>query len=49
VDVEGHDYEVLMSFMLDDTPVADLPLMIEFEAKSIAEKFPLAKARMELA
>ena len=33
IDVEGHDYDVLMSFVMDDTPVQDLPLMIEFEAK----------------
>jgi len=33
--------------MLEDTPVYEQPLMIEFEAKSIAKKFPLAKAHME--
>ena len=33
IDVEGHDYDVLMSFVMDDTPIQDLPLMIEFEAK----------------
>ena len=106
IDVEGHDYDVLMSFVLDDTPVqgaptdtfvllplrclatspinpsyhthprshtsthprihasthprinastnprnhrrADLPLMIEFEAKSIAQKFPAARERLQV-
>ena len=33
IDVEGHDYEVLMSFVLDSTPVSDLPLLIEFEVR----------------
>ena len=36
-----------MGFMLDETPVQDLPLLVEFEAKSIAKKFPAAKAHME--
>lgn len=36
-----------MSFLLDSTPIRELPLLVEFEAKSIAEKFPAAKARME--
>jgi Methyltransferase FkbM domain len=47
VDVEGHDYQVLMGFFLDSTPVADLPLMVEFEAKSIEKQFPEVKDRME--
>lgn len=36
-----------MSFLLDTVPTRELPLLVEFEAKSIAEKFPAAKARME--
>lgn len=35
VDVEGHDYDVLMGFLSDDVPKSDLPLLISFEAKSI--------------
>lgn len=31
IDVEGHDYLVLMGFLLDATPVTELPLLIEFE------------------
>jgi hypothetical protein len=47
IDVEGHDYEVLMSFLQPDTPLDQLPLLIDFEAKSIAKKFPMAQAAME--
>eukprot|EP01038_Epipyxis_sp_PR26KG_P004821 gene4821-6756_t len=47
IDVEGHDYEVLMSFMSEEVPQSELPLLIDFEAKSIAKKYPAAKARME--
>jgi FkbM family methyltransferase len=47
IDVEGHDYEVLMGFLLDEIPVQDLPLIIEFEAKSIAKKYSAAKEHME--
>eukprot|EP01031_Cornospumella_fuschlensis_P032060 gene32060-38769_t len=47
IDVEGHDYEVLMGFMAEDAPVSSLPLIVAFEAKSIAKKFPKVKARME--
>ena len=36
-----------MGFLLDETPVQDLPLLVEFEAKSIAKKYPAAKAHME--
>ena len=36
-----------MGFMQPDTPIEDLPLLIDFEAKSIAKKFPMAKERME--
>ena len=32
--VEGHDYAVLMGFLLDSTPVTDLPLLIEFEVSA---------------
>lgn len=47
IDAEGHDYEVLMGFVGPDTPVQELPLLIEFEAKSIGPKFPTAKANLE--
>jgi len=36
-----------MSFLQFNTPLAQLPLIIDFEAKSIAKKYPLAKERME--
>eukprot|EP01032_Pedospumella_encystans_P014682 gene14682-16844_t len=47
IDVEGHDFEVLTGFLRLDTPLEELPLLIDFEAKSIAKKYPLAKERME--
>lgn len=47
IDVEGHDHEVLMSFVNLKTPAAELPLLIEFEAKSIGEHFPAAKKELE--
>jgi hypothetical protein len=48
IDVEGHDFEVLMSFINDEKGnKAELPLLIDFEAKSIASKYPIAKSRME--
>lgn len=47
IDVEGHDYEVLMSFMDGNVKLSELPLLIDFEAKSIAKKYPLAVANME--
>mmetsp|Transcript_31988 Transcript_31988/g.46090 ORF Transcript_31988/g.46090 Transcript_31988/m.46090 type:complete len:398 (+) Transcript_31988:3-1196(+) len=47
IDVEGHDYDVLMSFLSQDVPNSELPLLINFEAKSIADKFDLAKQAME--
>lgn len=47
IDVEGHDFQVLMSFFRWDTPVSQLPLLVEFEAKSIAKNFPKAKERLE--
>lgn len=43
IDVEGHDFEVLMGFFQDGTPPGELPLMINFEAKSINKKFDIAK------
>ena len=46
IDVEGHDYDVLMSFVRD-VPNNDLPLLIEFEAKSIGPKFPTARLTLE--
>ena len=36
-----------MGFISADTPVNELPLLIEFEAKSIGKKFPAAKANLE--
>lgn len=36
-----------MGFLKLDTPKDELPLLIDFEAKSIAKKFPMAKERME--
>lgn len=45
--MEGHDFDVLMSFLSHDTPPSQLPLIVDFEAKSIAKKYPLAKERME--
>ena len=48
IDAEGHDYEVLSSFVLDENiPRADLPLLVDFEAKSIKKHFDKAKATME--
>jgi len=47
IDVEGHDYDVLMGFVQESTPISELPLLIEFEAKSIGKKFPAAKEAME--
>jgi len=47
IDVEGHDHEVLMSFVNKDTPLMELPLLIQFEAKSIGEHFPAAKEEMQ--
>ena len=46
IDVEGHDYDVLLSFVRD-VPNNDLPLLIEFEAKSIGPKFPAARETLE--
>lgn len=37
VDVEGHDYQVLKSFLDDSIPVSSLPMLISFEAKSLRE------------
>lgn len=47
IDVEGHDYEVLMSFINDKTPLEELPILIEFEGKSIGKDYPAAKATLE--
>ena len=47
IDVEGHDHEVLMSFVNERTPIGELPLLIMFEAKSVGKHFPAAKAEME--
>lgn len=47
IDVEGHDYEVLMSFVNEHTPQRELPILIEFEGKSIGKDYPAAKATLE--
>lgn len=47
IDVEGHDYEVLMSFVNEHTPLKELPILIEFEGKSIGKDYPAAKATLE--
>lgn len=47
IDVEGHDYEVLMSFVNEQTPQRELPILIEFEGKSIGKDYPAAKATLE--
>jgi hypothetical protein len=39
VDAEGHDYQVLMSFLHDRIPSQGLPLLINFEAKSIVKRY----------
>jgi len=39
--------QVLTGFISPSTPRNELPLLVEFEAKSIAEKFPLAKELLE--
>ena len=48
LDVEGHDYEVMMGFLQENTPASELPLLISFEAKSLGDtKFKMAKIRMQ--
>jgi hypothetical protein len=47
IDAEGHDYQVLASFLTNDTTNAELPLLINFEAKTMFEKYPLARAVLE--
>lgn len=47
VDVEGHDYEVLMGFLDEETPALELPLMISFEAKSIKKNIDALRAHLE--
>ena len=39
VDVEGHDFAVLTSF-LNQTSTTSLPLLVAFEAKSLKELYP---------
>jgi len=39
VDVEGHDYEVLSSFLTTNM-TNELPLLVSFEAKSLKENYP---------
>ena len=38
MDVEGHDFAVLASF-LNQTTTTSLPLLVAFEAKSLKEKY----------
>lgn len=38
---------MLTGFINDDTQTSDLPLLVEFEAKSIAEKYTEAKDILE--
>ena len=47
IDAEGHDHEVLMSFVNQNTPLAELPLLIEFEAKIIEKHFATVKRDLE--
>mmetsp|Transcript_40030 Transcript_40030/g.69302 ORF Transcript_40030/g.69302 Transcript_40030/m.69302 type:complete len:430 (-) Transcript_40030:149-1438(-) len=47
VDVEGHDYDVLMGFLGDEMTQSMLPLMINFEAKSISKQFAALRDTME--
>lgn len=46
IDVEGHDFVVLSSF-LNTTNTNELPLLISYEAKSLYEKFDLAVSLLE--
>jgi hypothetical protein len=48
-DNNDDDYmpDVLMGFLGEDMPQSVLPLMINFEAKSITTKFDLLKANMQ--
>lgn len=46
VDVEGHDFEVLMGFITDRAPAQALPLLISFEAKSIMGKVDELRVQM---
>ena len=36
-----------MGFLNDEIPNSELPLLINFEAKSLHERFEMAKAHME--
>ncbi len=46
IDVEGHDFVVLSSF-LNTTNTNELPLLISYEAKSLHDKFDSAVALLE--
>jgi hypothetical protein len=39
--------QVLMGFLQDSVPDRELPLLIDFEAKSIAKQYPMAVEKME--
>ena len=43
IDAEGFDYQVLSSFLLDDTTNAELPLLINYEAKTMFANYPLVR------
>lgn len=46
IDAEGHDFQVLSSFLRDEVPTEALPLLICFEAKSMHENLPRAREIM---
>lgn len=43
IDAEGFDYEVLASFLSQSAAQSELPLIINFEAKSMGNNYTLAK------
>ena len=47
IDAEGFDYQVLSSFLLNDTTNAELPLLINYEAKTMFANYPLAVEALE--
>ena len=48
IDAEGFDYQVLSSFLQKfDTTNAELPLLVNYEAKSMNENYPKAVAELQ--
>ena len=47
IDAEGFDYQVLSSFLMDDTNNAELPLLVNYEAKTMFENYPRAVEALE--